>query len=157
MDIFSNILFVLVSPNSSNMKRTSSILFLQEDYHALASLAQKCIEIEKYRFETCIVVGKIISANNSLVTVVFLLGNFYSIRNDHARAIQYFTRALRMNPDYPAAWILLGHEFVEGKNHAAAINAYREALGIVHRLIRKILHISFRSKSSRSSCLVWSW
>jgi cytochrome c-type biogenesis protein CcmH/NrfG len=34
-----------------------------------------------------------------------------------------------MNPDYPAAWILLGHEFVEGKNHAAAINAYREALG----------------------------
>jgi len=60
---------------------------------------------------------------------VDLLGNFYSIRNDHARAIQYFTRALRMNPDYPAAWILLGHEFVEGKNHAAAINAYREALG----------------------------
>ena len=59
----------------------------------------------------------------------FLQGNFYSIRNDHARAIQYFTRALRMNPDYPAAWILLGHEFVEGKNHAAAINAYREALG----------------------------
>jgi hypothetical protein len=34
-----------------------------------------------------------------------------------------------MNPDYPAAWILLGHEFVEGKSHAAAINAYREALG----------------------------
>lgn len=60
---------------------------------------------------------------------VDFLGNFYSIRNDHARAIQYFTRALRMNPDYPAAWILLGHEFVEGKNHAAAINAYREALG----------------------------
>jgi tetratricopeptide (TPR) repeat protein len=63
------------------------------------------------------------------------LGNFYSIRNDHARAIQYFTRALRMNPDYPAAWILLGHEFVEGKNHAAAINAYREALG---ELFRKV-------------------
>ncbi len=33
----------------------------KEDYHALAGLAQKCIEIEKYRFETCIVVGKIIS------------------------------------------------------------------------------------------------
>lgn len=34
---------------------------LQEDYHALAGLAQKCIEIEKYRFETCIVVGKLMS------------------------------------------------------------------------------------------------
>ena len=77
----------------------------------------------------------------------FFLGNFYSIRNDHARAIQYFTRALRMNPDYPAAWILLGHEFVEGKNHAAAINAYREALGKM-KLIKKSFLINileFRS------------
>ncbi|CAF0866997.1 unnamed protein product, partial [Didymodactylos carnosus] len=94
--------------NLDSMDVYSNILFVLEDYHALAGLAQKCIEIEKFRFETCIVVG-----------------NFYSIRNDHARAIQYFTRALRMNPDYAAAWILLGHEFVEGKNHAAAINAYR--------------------------------
>ncbi len=100
----------------------------KEDYHALAGLAQKCIEIEKYRFETCIVVGRIISIIRFIIYLIFI-GNFYSIRNDHARAIQYFTRALRMNPDYPAAWILLGHEFVEGKNHAAAINAYREALG----------------------------
>ncbi|CAF3854828.1 unnamed protein product [Rotaria magnacalcarata] len=102
--------------NLDSMDIFSNILFVLEDYHALAGLAQKCIEIEKYRFETCIVVG-----------------NFYSIRNDHARAIQYFTRALRMNPDYPAAWILLGHEFVEGKNHAAAINAYREALDLNRR------------------------
>lgn len=98
-----------------------------------------------------------------------LIGNFYSIRNDHARAIQYFTRALRMNPDYAAAWILLGHEFVEGKNHAAAINAYREALGELSNLLR-VLTISirhhtkhhllsrlFRFKSQRSSRLVWSW
>ena len=41
-----------------------------------------------------------------------------------------------MNPDYPAAWILLGHEFVEGKNHAAAINAYREALGNLDNSIK---------------------
>jgi anaphase-promoting complex subunit 8 len=99
-----------------------------ESPHALAGLAQKCIEIEKYRFETCIVVGRIILIICSIIYLI-LIGNFYSIRNDHARAIQYFTRALRMNPDYPAAWILLGHEFVEGKSHAAAINAYREALG----------------------------
>jgi cytochrome c-type biogenesis protein CcmH/NrfG len=43
-----------------------------------------------------------------------------------------------MNPDYPAAWILLGHEFVEGKNHAAAINAYREALGTLNDRSQKI-------------------
>ena len=73
------------------------------------------------------------------------IGNFYSIRNDHARAIQYFTRALRMNPDYPAAWILLGHEFVEGKNHAAAINAYREALGKLNDESRKKTRHFFNS------------
>ena len=57
MDIFSNILFVLVC-RCLACNSVSQRLSFQEDYHALAGLAQKCIETEKYRFETCIVVGK---------------------------------------------------------------------------------------------------
>ena len=39
----------------------------------------------------------------------------------HERAVEYFRRALRLNPAYLAAWTLMGHEYMEMKNTAAAI------------------------------------
>ena len=39
----------------------------------------------------------------------------------HERAVEYFRRALRLNPSYLAAWTLMGHEYMEMKNTAAAI------------------------------------
>ena len=39
----------------------------------------------------------------------------------HERAVQYFRRALRLNPAYLSAWTLMGHEYVELKNPPAAI------------------------------------
>lgn len=41
----------------------------------------------------------------------------------------YFHRALKMNPQYLAAWTLLGHEFMEMKNTNGAIHSYRQAIG----------------------------
>ena len=38
-----------------------------------------------------------------------------------------FKQALRLNPEYIAAWTLLGHEYVELKNTNAAIESYRRA------------------------------
>ena len=35
--------------------------------------------------------------------------------------MEYFRRSLRLNPSYLAAWTLLGHEYMEMKNTAAAI------------------------------------
>lgn len=35
--------------------------------------------------------------------------------------MQYFRRALRLNPNYLSAWTLMGHEYVELKNPPAAI------------------------------------
>ena len=43
----------------------------------------------------------------------------------HERAVQYFRRALRLNPHYLSAWTLMGHEYVELKNPPAAIGALR--------------------------------
>lgn len=57
------------------------------------------------------------------------LGNYYSSRGDHSKAILYFKRALLLNRDYLPAWTLMGHEFVELKNSHAAIEAYRKAIG----------------------------
>ena len=42
-------------------------------------------------------------------------------RGMHERAVQYFRRALRLNPSYLSAWTLMGHEYVELKNPPAAI------------------------------------
>ena len=49
----------------------------------------------------------------------------------HEKAVLYFQRALKLNPNYLSAWTLMGHEYVEIKNTSAAIQAYRQATGIV--------------------------
>lgn len=57
-------------------------------------------------------------------------GNYYSLKNRHDKAVVYFRRALRLNRRYLSAWTLMGHEYVELKNTAAAIEAYRKAVGV---------------------------
>ena len=52
--------------------------------------------LDRFRPEACIVVG-----------------NYFSLRGEHEKAILYFRRALRADPGYVAAWTLIGHEFVE--------------------------------------------
>ncbi len=79
----------------------------------LAQLAHQDAEIDRNRPEVCT-----------------LIGNYYSSRGDHTRAIQYFKRALMFNRDYLPAWTLMGHEFVELKNTHAAIEAYRKAIDV---------------------------
>lgn len=59
----------------------------------------------------------------------YFTGNYYSLRSDHAKAVLYFRRALKLNPHYLSAWTLMGHEFMEMKNTNAAIQSYRHAIG----------------------------
>lgn len=49
-------------------------------------------------------------------------------RSQHEKAVQYFQRALKLNPNYLSAWTLMGHEFMELKNTNAAIDCYRKAI-----------------------------
>lgn len=60
-----------------------------------------------------------------------LAGNYYSLRADHQKAVMYFHRALKLNPQYTSAWTLLGHEFMEMKNTNGAIHSYRQAIGTI--------------------------
>jgi anaphase-promoting complex subunit 8 len=43
--------------------------------------------------------------------------------------VQYFSRAVRLNPKFLSAYILMGHEYMEMKNIPAAVRAYRKAAG----------------------------
>lgn len=85
----------------------------------MAHLAHKAVEINKYRPETCCVIG-----------------NYYSIRGEHQKAILYFQRALKLNPKYLSAWTLMGHEYMELKNTNAAIQSYRQAVEVNRRDFR---------------------
>ena len=94
----------------------SNILYVTEDRARLASLAHSAVRCDKYRAETCCVVG-----------------NYYSLRSLHDVAVQHFRRALRLDPSYLSAWTLMGHEFVEMRNTHAAVEAYRAAVQLSPR------------------------
>ncbi|OWY96029.1 Anaphase-promoting complex subunit, partial [Phytophthora megakarya] len=99
-----------------NMDVYSNVLYVKEDKTELSRLAHRALKVEKYRPETCCIIG-----------------NYYSIKNKHDRAIIYFHRALKLDPNFLSAWTLIGHEYIEMKNTSAAIEAYRHAVDLNSR------------------------
>jgi anaphase-promoting complex subunit 8 len=79
----------------------------------LAFLAQLATSTDKFRPETCCVVG-----------------NYYSLKSEHEKAVMYFRRALTLDRNFLSAWTLMGHEYVEMKNTHAAIESYRRAVDV---------------------------
>jgi len=94
----------------------SNILYVKNNKAKLSHLAHHAHKTDKYRAETCCVVG-----------------NYYSLKGFHEKAVIYFKRALRVNPTYLSAWTLMGHEYVEMKNTTAAVHAYRTAIDVNNR------------------------
>jgi len=89
----------------------SNILYVQEDAVALSSLAHTAATVDPYRAETCCIVG-----------------NYYSLKQQRAKAVLYFRRALAMDRTFTSAWTLMGHEYIEWKQTAHALEAYRRAV-----------------------------
>lgn len=79
----------------------------------LAFLAQLATQTDKFRPETCCIVG-----------------NYYSLKSEHEKAVMYFRRALTLDRNFLSAWTLMGHEYIEMKNTHAAIESYRRAVDI---------------------------
>ncbi|CAH8511329.1 unnamed protein product [Dicrocoelium dendriticum] len=94
-----------------NVDTYSNVLFVKEDSVELAHLAHHCVDLDKYRPETCCVVG-----------------NFFGLRGLHDKAVLYFRRALKLKPSYSLVWTLVGHEYTELRNTNAAVHAYRQAI-----------------------------
>jgi len=59
-----------------------------------------------------------------------LMGNYYSISDDHDKAIKCFRRAVLLDTSYTTGWTLMGHEYTYLKNYYAAIEAYRRTIDI---------------------------
>lgn len=111
----------------------SNMLYVMNKKAKLAQIAHEYAQIDKNRAEVCCLIGN--SAPCTFIRCLQLTeyalfpGNYFSSRDEHMKAIQYFKRSLQLNRDYLPAWTLMGHEFVELKNSHAAIEAYRRAVG----------------------------
>ena len=91
----------------------SHILFIKENYCELSNLAYRCYENNKYRPETCCVIG-----------------NFYALKGEHPKAIAFFKRALKLDNNFLPVYTLMGHEFLEMKIISSAVESYRTAIDI---------------------------
>lgn len=91
----------------------SNILYVMTDRPKLAFLAHLSTSVDKFRPETCCVVG-----------------NYYSLCSQHEKAVMYFRRALTLDRNFLSAWTLMGHEYIELKNTHAAIESYRRAVDV---------------------------
>lgn len=92
----------------------SNVLYVRGSKAKLSYLAHRIVKTDRSRPESCCIVG-----------------NYYSMRGDHYKAVSYFQRALRLNPSYLSAWTLMGHEFMELSNAVGAVNCYRKGLCFV--------------------------
>ncbi|PPQ80670.1 LOW QUALITY PROTEIN: hypothetical protein CVT26_007116 [Gymnopilus dilepis] len=91
----------------------SNILYVTDSRLKLSKLAHEFLALDKDRPEICC-----------------LIGNHYSLRAEHEKAVKYFRRATQLDRTYLAAWTLMGHEYIEMKNSHAAIEAYRRAVDV---------------------------
>jgi anaphase-promoting complex subunit 8 len=91
----------------------SNCLYVLESRPRLAFLAHLASQTDKFRPETCCVIG-----------------NYYSLLSEHEKAVVYFRRALTLDRNFLSAWTLMGHEYVEMKNSHAALESYRRAVDV---------------------------
>ncbi|XP_030940966.1 anaphase-promoting complex subunit 8-like [Quercus lobata] len=96
-----------------DMDMYSNVLYANECSSALSYLAHRVFMTDKYRPESCCIIG-----------------NYYSLKGQHEKSVMYFRRALKLNKNYLSAWTLMGHEYIEMKNTPAAVDAYRRAIDI---------------------------
>lgn len=112
---FSNLL-ALHPHRLDSLDHYSNILYVLNLRPKLAFLAHLCSSTDKFRPESCVVIG-----------------NYYSLLSLHEKAVQYFRRALALDRSCLSAWTLMGHEYVELKNTHAAIESYRRAVDVNRR------------------------
>jgi anaphase-promoting complex subunit 8 len=98
-----------------SMDYYSNVLYVRRKYSKLCELAHRMSITNRYRPETCACIG-----------------NYYSMKGDREKAIESFSRALKLDPNYSPAWTLLGHEYVDSCNPKSAIEVYRKAVGMMY-------------------------
>lgn len=60
----------------------------------------------------------------------FSIGNEYIKRNEPANAVEHLRQAVALDPNYSAAWKLLGKALADSRALADALAAYRQGIAV---------------------------
>lgn len=73
---------------------------------------------------------KLLAAGKDGALLRFGLGNAYMKAGDHGTAVGHLQRALALDPDYSAAWKLLGQALTELGQFGLALEAYEQGIDV---------------------------
>lgn len=82
----------------------------------LSCLAQRLLDWDRRRPQAWLVVG-----------------NCFSLQQDHEQAIRCFRRAVQLDPSFTYAYTLIAHEYVAGEKFDKATEMYQRALAVDNR------------------------
>lgn len=77
---------------------------------------------------------KMLAAGKDGALLRFGLGNAYLGAGDPAAAAAHLQQAVAMNPNYSAAWKLLGKALSAAGDHAGALAAYRSGVAAAQQM-----------------------
>jgi Tfp pilus assembly protein PilF len=75
---------------------------------------------------------RLLAAGQDSAVLRFSLGNAY-LGNDPRRAADHFTRATELDPNYSAAWKMLGRAWDAAGEHAPAAAAFEQGIAIAEQ------------------------
>lgn len=75
---------------------------------------------------------KMLAAGKDNALLRFTLGNAYLGAGDTARAVPHLQKAVEHDPNYSAAWKMLGRALNESGEERAALEAYRKGIEIAN-------------------------
>ncbi|CDY58069.1 BnaAnng14940D [Brassica napus] len=124
-----------------DMDLYSNVLYAKEACAALSYLAHKVFLTDKYRPESCCIVG-----------------NYYSLKGQHEKAVMYFRRALKLNKKYLSVQNLLASEVQKHSSRKLALQKQQLLVIFLSQPSIKILsasHEFFKHVFSLSNFKIW--
>lgn len=76
---------------------------------------------------------KLLDAGRENALLRYSLGNEYLKRGEPATALEHLRLAVKLDPDYSAAWKLLGRALEQAGEREAALAAYRDGIAVAER------------------------
>ena len=96
----------------------SDYLYVHSKKEELKDFGKICAQVIGWTKESC-----------------YVIGNLFSLLKQHEQAITWFRRSLMIDPNYEAAYIVSGNEYLELKSPNEAIISFLTAISRVKNII----------------------